>query len=188
MPYVESKEAAYGNLVHSALENYAKFQTLPTDATIEAWAHKFLDPVMTLPQEAEKKVGVTRDWNPSDFFSKEVWGRGKIDWCTVHGTQAFLMDWKTGKVWEDPLELYVQGVLLHALHPELTSIKGCYVWLKEGVHGEVYDIHANLEKTRGWIEETMDKVGQGLFYAKPNALCGWCDLKSCRHWKDRKNK
>lgn len=185
MPYVQSPEAKRGDDVHKGLENYAKYQTLPTDPDVERWAHKFLDPMMALPQEAEKKVGVSRDWKPVDFFAKDVWGRGKIDWCTIHGSQAFLLDWKSGKPWEDPLELYVQGVLLHALHPELTSIKGCYVWLKEERYGDVYDVFEALDRTRKWIEETMQKVGQGLFYAKPNKLCGWCDLRSCKHWKAR---
>lgn len=186
LPYVESPEAKFGNDVHSAMEHYLNSGVIPKDEQTYKWAKKFIDPIKLLPHiGAEKKLGVDRDWKPVEFFSKEVWGRGKVDYATVHNDQAFLLDYKTGKVWEDPLELYIQGALLHALYPNLTSIKGCYIWTKEERYGDVYDVFEALDRTREWIEETMQKVGQGLFYAKPNKLCGWCDLKSCKHWKAR---
>lgn len=193
LPYVESKEAAYGNLVHKVCEDALRLQQFPPVPYDNM--HKFFHDMYTTVHavnppaqlEPEQKLGVTRDWKPTDFFGSNVWGRGKLDAPIIlNAENALIFDWKTGKVWEDPLELAIQAVLLKAKYPQLTKIKGCYIWLKEDKYGEVYDLHNMIDRTKDWVEETMEKVGQGLFYAQPNALCGWCDLSTCKHHKVRK--
>lgn len=181
LPYVESPEAAHGNFVHKMFEDRINIgKPFPKEYTnYNAYIHPAF-------KVAEAKMGVTRDWKATEFFGKDVWGRGKLDTYIISGDNAFLLDWKSGKVREDPTELAVQAVLLKAKHPNLTSIKGSYVWLKEERYGETYELYSMLGRTKDWIEKTMEKVGQGLFYAQPNALCGWCALTACKHWKQRK--
>jgi hypothetical protein len=189
MPYVETPQMAHGNAVHSAFEVAIEKEEKLPGALAEY--ERYVTPVITAKKSGanvvpELKLGVTHDWEPTGFFDSNVWGRGKLDAPIIHGSTAFLIDWKTGNTWEDPTELNVQAVLLHTLYPELTAIKGCYVWLKAGVYGTTYDLLAEVERTKDWIEGTMDKLGKGLFYATPNKLCGWCDLMSCAHNKKGK--
>ena len=188
LPYEESPEAAHGNKVHKAYEDALKLKQFPM-VPYEDGAQFFHD-IYALPcteLKAEQQLGVTRNWKATSFFGSDVWGRGKADVTAILNPEtAVLFDWKTGKVREDPLELEVQAVLLKAKYPDLKTIKGCYVWLKDGKYGEVYDLSSRLDDTMVFIEKTMKKVEQGLFYANKNALCGWCPINTCKHWKDRK--
>lgn len=188
LPYVESREAKYGNDVHKAAEVALKlkqFPIVPHDDMV-----RFFRDIYAIPTyrriEPELMLGVTRDWKPTGFFDKDVWGRGKLDVpIIVSETAAIIFDWKSGKVWEDPFELAVQAVLLKAKYPALENIKGCYIWLKEDKYGTVYDLYERLERTKKFIEDTMEKVGQKIFYAQPNKLCGWCDLNTCKYYKKK---
>ncbi len=189
LPYTESPETAHGDRVHSAAETALKlkqFPIIPYDDLVP-----YFQAIYSIPAykkiEPEMKLGVGMNWEPKQFFDNDVWGRGKLDVpILVNPETAIIFDWKTGKEWEDPFELEVQAVLLKAKYPELKVIKGAYIWLKEDKYGPTYDLHQTLDKTRDKIEGVMEKVGKGLFYAQPNALCGWCALKTCRHWKERK--
>lgn len=186
--FVETPEMAKGNRVHSAAETALKlrqFPEVPYDDMIPYFRSIYSIPAKELL--AEQQLGVDRNWNPVGFFDKNVWGRGKLDvTALINYENAILFDWKTGNTWEDPTELKVQAVLLKAKHPNLKKIKGAYIWLKEGKWGDVYDLSDTIDNTKEWIENTVHKVEQGLFYAQPNKLCGWCDLTTCKHWKARK--
>lgn len=188
MPYEESEAAAYGNRVHRDLELAVRDKGFVHEP-IEG-ANRYLHDLYSLPCTdliAEQQLGVTRDYKPTGFFSDDVWGRGKLDvTALLSSTTAILFDWKTGSSsYEDSFELEVQALLLQAKYPQLKIIKGCYIFLKESRYGQVYDLSSKLEKTKEKIEEIMNKIGQGIFYANKNKLCGWCSLKSCKHHKDR---
>lgn len=188
LPYVEGLEAAYGNAVHKAYEDALKLKQFPPVPYEEG--AKFFHDIYSLPYTkliAEQQLGVTRDWKPIEFFGAQVWGRGKLDvTALLNSTTAILFDWKTGRSdYEDPFELEVQAVLLKAKYPELETIKGCYIFLKDDRYGKVYDLSSKIEKTKETIEGIMREVGKGIFYAKKNNLCGWCAVTSCKHWKDR---
>jgi hypothetical protein len=185
--YEESPEAAHGNKIHKIAEDALRleqFPSVPYDGM-----NKFFHDMYAMPKrnpiEPELKLGVTRNWQSTGFFANDVWGRGKVDAPIILSkTHAIIFDWKTGKVREDPYELEVQAVLLKAAYPTLEIVKGAYIWLKEDKYGEVHDL-SNFDRTKNRIERTMEKVGQGQFYVTPNPLCGWCPLKTCKHWKDR---
>lgn len=183
----ESAEAEHGNKVHKVGEDALRlkqFPPVPYD-----YMNKYFHDIYAIPHIElipEQKLGVDRDWKCTDFFGSNVWGRGKVDApIIVNKETAIIFDWKTGKVREDPFELEVQAVLLKAKYPELENIKGAYIWLKEDRYGEVYDLGSKIPDTKRAIQDIMRKVEQGLFYANKNPLCGWCSLKTCKHWKDR---
>lgn len=186
----ESPEAKYGNDVHKGGEDAVNLETYYSAEHTSL--NKYLAMIKSIPGkkgklQAEIKLGVTRDWQPTGFFDDNVWGRGKLDVPIIlENDNAIILDWKTGKEREDPLELEVQAVLLKAAYPHLKDIKGAYIWLKSDKFGTVHDLSGKLEETKGYILALMSKVERGIFYAQPNALCGWCDLTSCRYWKERK--
>ena len=187
LPYVENPQAAHGNDVHDEYEGCIKRKGFPVKYPEGL---KYFHDIYALPCTelmAEQQLGVTRDWKPTGFFGNDVWGRGKLDVTAIlNSTTAILFDWKTGNsAYEDPFELEVQAVLLKAKYPDLQTIKGCYIYLKDDRYGKVYDLSSKIEKTKKTIEEIMNRVNQGLFYANKNALCGWCALTSCKHHKNK---
>jgi hypothetical protein len=186
----ESEALRWGNNVHDAMEHRINTnKELPPDMT--QWEQFVKGITEGHPGTvAELKLGVRKDWSPCGFFDKDVYGRGKIDVPIIfrEGTAGIIFDWKTGKPWEDPLELKIGAVLLKAKYPALEEIVGAYAWLKENRWGEVYDL-SDTDSTKEWIDETIAKAERSNFWApRKNALCGWCSLKDCPNFRDRKDK
>jgi CRISPR/Cas system-associated exonuclease Cas4 (RecB family) len=183
VPYVETPQMKLGNEVHTAIENRLKGKPFPPEYV----RYEFLMlPLEKYPKiEAEMKLGVTAKGEPCSFFAPDVWGRGKIDVPIVVKDSAVILDWKTGKVWEDPFELQVQAVLLKAHRPTLQRIVGSYVWLSESRVGITYTL--DPQETWSRIHEIMAEVAtceiNEKWEKKPGKLCAWCPVKSCEHNK-----
>lgn len=181
VPYVETPEQKKGNEVHTAMEHRLKGKPLPKH--LDRYEH-FAAPLGKYEIQPEMKLGVDKDGGPCGFFDKGVWGRGKIDVPIVVGDSAVILDWKTGKVWEDPFELQVQAVLLKARYSGLERIVGSYVWLNESRVGVTYDL-SDIDRTWDKIDTIMDEVGHrekmGVWEKKPGKLCAWCPVKNCEH-------
>ena len=177
----ETKEQAWGNKVHAAIDAYIKNGVvLPDDMP---WEH-FIKPIVAYGCASEKKLGITRNGRPCDFFADDVFLRGKLDAPIVVGEHALLLDWKTGKVREDPLELEIGALLLQAAYPLVRKITGRYVWLKEGRLGQEHDCSNTL---RTWNEVSArmrnveDSIKLNEFPKTPGPLCGWCPVLDCEH-------
>jgi PD-(D/E)XK nuclease superfamily len=135
--------------------------------------------------QAELKLAMTADHKPVDFWSKLAYLRGALDVAVIFPDykSAYVWDWKTGKVREDPWELQIQGLLLKALHPKLEMITGSYVWLKDGKLGEPHDL-SDTDRTAASVRAQLGEVQRRAEWpARPNPLCGWCPVpkSKCEH-------
>lgn len=131
----------------------------------------------------ETPMGMTAGGKGTSFF-ENPFARGKADVVVMNGDKALVVDWKTGKKREDPLELEILSTLIRANNSDIKTFKGCYVWLKEGKLGAMHE----LDPERG--RRTLDSVhaaaleqGDGEWAPTPNALCGFCNVSSCEHNK-----
>lgn len=182
IPYSETPAIAKGNAIHKALELRVGSNTrLPDDmASYEQFARVFDGK----QAKAELQLGVTTQGQPCGFFDPQVWGRGKLDVVLVNREVAYLADWKSGKVREDPLELEVQAVLLHVKYPQLKKIVGQYVWLAEHRLGQQYDL-SDTRATWELIGRTVESMeldrARGVFEKRQGPLCGWCPVKDCEN-------
>jgi hypothetical protein len=180
----ESPEMKYGNDVHNAMEKRldptAPHPLVDRFAQYEPFAAA-LDGRGVVP---EMKLGITAQGAAVGFWDSSVWLRGKLDAPIVGQQSAVLLDWKTGKVREDPYELEIQALLLQAKHPEIKMIVGRYVWLKENRLGEPHDC-SDTATTWKRVHKTMDDVAHAIkmetFEKTPGALCGWCPVMDCKH-------
>ncbi len=106
----------------------------------------------------------------------------------IQDTTAYLADWETGKVREDPFELEVQAVLLRARFPQLTKIKGQFIWLKENTLGPMYDL-SDTQAAWGTICHLVSLIEtdrkNDSFDKEPGPLCGWCNIMDCEYNKSR---
>lgn len=180
IPFQETTAMKWGSEVHSAMEKRVRDKApLPKEmAKYELYAAA-LEP---LKPECEIKLGIKRDGSPVAFFDEDVWLRGKADVAARNGTTAVLFDYKTGRKREDPTELEIQAVMLHAVWPEITKITGHYVWLQDGVVGRAHDV-SNVGETLEVLQDKADEIEQmnrvGIWPTKQGPLCGWCPVKSC---------
>ena len=188
LPYSESPEMAYGNKVHQFMEDRIKgaIREVPTEF---AYLEKYIKKVQELSSLAfaEYQIGVRRDWSSTEFFARDCWGRGKLDFCAIDGNFAIIFDWKTGKVREDPYELEIQSLLLKCKHPYLEEIKGCYVWFKQDKFGQLYDL-SSTDQTKKHVKEIMRQVSLENWRASKNPLCPWCQVEQCPFFKETRKK
>lgn len=182
LPYVETPEMKWGNYVHSAMERrLVAGIPLPDDiAHLEGFPAAILQAGRV---EGEQKVACRADWSPCSFFDDDVKWRGKIDVPIYQRPEVVvILDWKTGKVRENPSELRLHAALLKRSRPELERIIGYYVWTKDNALGEPHDImpHAQTydryDKIMAHIEHN---AALNHWPARENPLCRWCDVLSC---------
>lgn len=193
----ESKEMAWGNEVHRAMEQRlgpSKIK-LPENMPYESFCapiERRLDTtwVRCTP---ELKLGITKEGRTCDFFADDVWLRGVLDAPIETSQSALLLDWKTGKKREDPYELEIGALLLQARAPHLTKLLGQYVWLKSLELGEVHDL-SHTDRTWQRVQATMEEVALGRYLKTPGPLCGvdkktgrpFCQVLDCQFNKGRK--
>ena len=187
LPRETSPELEEGIRVHKVAEDLINGREIsdPTARALEPYVFALIQQ----GAKAEVKLGMTEDFHPAEFFSKDgLWGRGKADVLIVNPPAAFIVDWKTGKVREDDRELRQLALLVLANYPEVTRISGCYVWLKEGRMGVVYDL-SDVNRT---YHGTVAQMARARSYAEANdwpkienPLCSYCPVTDCENWRPR---
>lgn len=189
-PYEETKERAWGNAVHAAMQKRVGSR-VPLPLEMQKW-----EPIAAsfdgLVPSCEQRLGVTRDRQPTGFYDKDVWFRGLADLTLVQNTNAYLLDYKTGSSrYEDPFELETQAMLLHAKHPQLTRIAGSYAWLKEDRIGQLFNL-SDTNSTWRRVTKLMNEIeakretANWDWIKRKSGLCPWCSVRDCENWRERK--
>ena len=187
-PYVESKEMKWGNDVHAAFE-YRVGGKKPLPAEMEQW-ETFAAAFDAHKPRVEQKLGITSDGSTCDFWASNVWFRGKVDLTIIDGAKCYIADWKTGSSrFEDPFELETGAMLVKARYPEVTTFFGNYIWLKENRVGQQYnlsDVNGTFREVHSRMAEIAEDRAANTWEKKPSGLCGYCSVKDCEHWKERR--
>lgn len=180
-PYVESKEMAWGNEVHSAFEHRVGARK-PLPEKMRQW-ECFASPFDGLNPMVEQKLGITRGGKPTGFWDKDVFFRVKVDLSVQNARSLYLADWKTGgSKYEDPFELEIGALLLKAKYPSIEKARGSYVWLKENRMGQLFDL-ADFNSTWARICNLMEEIeGKQDFEKRKSGLCGFCSVKDCENY------
>jgi PD-(D/E)XK nuclease superfamily len=176
----KSPEQLHGIAVHKQAENFISSggQT-PIDEHMKPFAQWFV----SHDAQAELKLGMTEGRMGCNYW-ESPWGRSAIDVLVYQPPNAYIWDWKTGKEREDPRELAVQALLLQANYPQVKTIIGQYIWLKDRKLGQRHNLSAT-DRTYHGTKATMDQaaahLASGQWPKIPNPLCGFCPVKSCEH-------
>lgn len=184
LPYAKTEAMERGIAVHEAMEDrIGKGKPLPDD--MRAAEHIALTLTRlpdTIPVRVEYRLAIKADASPCAWDARDAWFRGKLD-VAVIGKGAWLIDWKTGKVREDPFELECQGLLLHANHPDCDPIVGEYYWMIEGRPGLRYtlDPMEAYRKVGKLYAEMRGYLEKGEWPKRKNPLCGFCDVLDCEN-------
>lgn len=189
IPFVGSPDVDHGNAGHTAMELRLGGKPLPQALEAMEPLAASLTARKALP---EQQLGLTVEGRVTGFWDKNAWYRGKIDATIVHGEVAYIADYKFGKtIREDPLELELNAVMVHAKHPHLKKIVGQYLWGPDlygarltPVTGPMHDL---TDTTRAW--NTIKRVAAaiendrkaGEFEKRRSGLCGWCSVSDCEH-------
>lgn len=135
----------------------------------------------------ELRIGVTKDWEATGFFSKDVWFRGVIDLIIqLEDGCILIIDHKTGgglgslRPYEDQLNSY--KILFHY---GISPIKGAQSYIHFIQAGEIKSSYfSNAQEIEGKLRTTLDFDVEGAIDAVKeigywkhiaSSSCKWCD-------------
>ena len=184
----ETEHLLYGKRVHEAAEFYVR-DNKPIPPEFD-FIKPHLDKLKALGDAhlCEYKMGLTRDLQPCDFFSPDVWWRGIADLIVIKGEIAYLVDYKTGKSskYADTKQLEILSLAIFKHFPAVKKIRAglLFVVANDFVRAQ-YDTSA-LETY--WVK-WMSEVGlleaaykNNVWNAKPNFSCRqYCAVIECPH-------
>lgn len=179
--FVETPEIKHGNRGHEALElRVGGGKPLPLEFE---HCEKFAKPFDGRSVKTEAWYYIGDDGRACDRFAKNKFGMGKLDLLVMDDTTAFLNDWKFGNSkYEDPFELEIGALLVHAKYPQLKKILGTYTWIKDDRVSQVYDL-SNTRKTWDEVCSIMKTIlnyrAIHEFPKRRTPLCGWCQRWDC---------
>lgn len=188
----ESEQLKWGNAVHDALDKrISKGVPLPPGMTqYEPWAQRILAGAETKQFRiyTEQKLALTRDFGPTGYFDGNVWFRAKGDVIKVAGSAALAVDWKSGKILEDSVQLALTAACIFAQFPEVQAVRSEFVWLKEGDNVASREDFTRDDMPGLWRNlwpriEALEQAHNTMTYPpRPGRLCRkYCPVTSCPH-------
>lgn len=186
----ETEALTYGKQLHEAAEFYiGKGTPLPPQF---AFIKGSLDLLKALGEGGdflcEYRMGLTRDLEPCDFFSKDVWWRGVADLVIIKDKKAYMVDYKTGKSsrYADTKQLEILSLALFKHRPEIEIIKGGLLFLVANDLVKVdYEGSQQSEPWVKWLNETKQLEAayeNDVWNPKPNFSCKqYCAVVNCIH-------
>jgi predicted RecB family nuclease len=126
-------------------------------------------------------MAVNADLQPVEWFSSDVWVRSIADVLVVDGDTAYCLDYKTGKVKENPTQLQLFAAMVFWHFPEVTKVKTSFLWLKfNEVTNATYErrfLDSLWRALSPRFHKVQEVIDLGVFKAKPSGLCPWCPAK-----------
>lgn len=182
----ESEHIMYGNAVHKALADaIAGKADLPKPfAHLQGWVDKVRAGEANIL--VEQQLAITKDLNPTEWFGRDAWYRGIADVIKIIGPVAVVLDWKTGKIQEDGVQLALMAQCVFAHHPSIEKIRTEFIWLKEDAttradftRDDMVKVWAGLLPRVSTLENAYTSAN---FPPKPGYLCRrFCPVTSCPH-------
>ena len=177
----QTEATLHGNLVHKALELATKgTQQLPEKY---GQYQPIIDRVTARPGKrlVEFKFGLTKNLRPAEFFGKDVWVRGVIDFGLLTTKTAVALDWKTGKPKSDADQLKLFAGVMLRTYPYLEAVKTGYVWLAYNKVDTQTFKQADAPEIWGEFAVRVHRMELALknddFPPRPSGLCAsWCPV------------
>lgn len=183
----DSQNSQDGKIIHMAMKaRVIEGKPLPLNLRhYEDIAARFA----AVPGEkhGEMKLAINRQYKPVDYFAPDVFVRVIIDLAIVQDKESVLVvDWKTGKVKDDPTQMALNAAVLSRWMPEIGMFKTLYVWLQSrNLTPKNYTIS---KFTAVWndllprVQKIEEARKTTTFPAKQGPLCGWCPVTQCPHY------
>jgi hypothetical protein len=177
-----------GNQAHDALAKACR-DALPLPEKFKHY-QIWVDRVRSGPGEllVEQKYAITRDFRATTYFGRDVWYRGIGDIVRIDGPVALVLDWKTGKILEDSVQLMLMAQCLFSHFPQLKRVRSEFVWLKDEC--TTPEVFTRQEIADAWVEllprvSTLESASKSLtFPPKPGPFCKkYCPVDSCPFWR-----
>jgi hypothetical protein len=136
--------------------------------------------------ETERKLAFDRDFQPTTYFDAKTWFRGVIDVSMIQPKLAVLIDWKSGKVVDDRVQLGLFATMIFAHYPEVEKVVSSYIWLaNDATTDETWtrDDMPNLwAALMPRVKRMEDAYKNNSYQPNPSGLCRkYCPVTTCEY-------
>lgn len=181
----KSKELDWGDFVHKSFAaTLLGKMTLPAELIMYS---KWIDNVHKLPGDlyVEQKYAINKDFKPVGYFDDDVWYRGIGDAVKIYHNRGAIIDWKTGAIKPDSVQLMLMAQCLFSHFPQLEVVHTAFVWLKEDA--TTPETFTKQDIADSWLG-LYDRVNSlenatktNTFPPKPSGLCRkHCPVTTCQ--------
>ena len=186
-PFEESDAQKWGNYVHEHFEKAVK-HGCPLPADIWDAHQPYIDTLMNMKGEkhAELKMGLDRSLEPCDYWDKEkVFLRAGVDFLNLGDRDAYIVDYKTGKVNPKWGQLKLNALCVFHTYPHIEAVRVTFYWTQTKAESTPQLF------TRSQVKELWDEViptlkqmkesyEADLWNERKNGLCrAWCPDVEC---------
>ena len=187
-PVVETEAMRYGTEFHKAAEDFMQGDS-PLDPRFE-FALPALESLKSKQGDklCERKMGLTENLEPCDFFAKDVWFRGIADLIILDDDLAWVIDYKTGKNarYADKGQLELMALTVFKHFPQVKKVRaGLLFVISKDLIKDSYEEQASPILWNKWLtnynrmETAFDK---DVWNPKPSGLCRrHCPVTECVH-------
>lgn len=138
----------------------------------------------------EAQVAFTVDWQPTEWFGRDVAWRGIWDVIGLKNTRCFIGDWKSGKIYpygEGFGQLHLSALMAMMKWKDVPMVDCAYVYLE---HKQVTSVKVarevgltypdgrpvpTVQEVKTYFEQKFEKVQtEKAWEPTPNENCKWC--------------
>jgi len=187
-PFFETEAMRFGKEAHTALEKrVGKGQVLPDN--MRQW-DKHCTQFDKYEVMTEQKLAINDRGQATGYWDADCYFRGQADVVVMLNDKALFTDWKTGSPrYAETFELATGCLLLKARYPNLRTIVGRFIFLKDDQVGPMQDL-SDFQATWLEINRLMNLIAEkrksGEWVKKKSGLCGFCSVNDCENWYARK--
>lgn len=175
-----------GIAVHAGLEGYLKGDSPQMPKEVKPTLAMFYAQLRDRQPLVEHRVGFTRKWEETEFFSKTVWGRMVFD-TIGYDEPSFTVeinDHKTGKVYpekhKNQLQLYSASAFI--LFPDAKCAVARNIYTDIGPSATLdYKMERGSDDAKITIQKIEARVAKmeadTVFSANPGPGCKWCHYR-----------
>lgn len=178
-----------GNRIHKCLEERVRDgKQLPADL---AHLEDAVSPLALKPGKilVEQQLAIKEDLSPCDWFNNQTWYRAKADYMNIseNGMVALAIDYKTGKIIEDSVQLALMAECIFSHYPTVQAVRTEFWWLGEDASTREDFFRKSRHETWGnilpMVAELKAAHDTNTFPPKQSGLCKrFCIVKGCPHY------
>lgn len=207
IPYSQSPQAARGDSLHKLMEQAILKGWLSIDwpePDNMQHAKAFVEAVDRLRANdwtvcVEESIAISRDKQARGWHDRPPLGfmRCRVDVYAVHPHKDYviIIDWKTGKKWAtDKIQLAVNALCLYPVTGR-TDYRAMFAYIDSGevvehscavppvafdAIGDSEGVHPDVRAVYDLVWDLEGMMRTGVWSARPNNLCRFCGLHSCK--------